>query len=250
MEFLIILACMFGYAVLALIFVFIVRKITKLKLFRSLAVAFVILLPTWDVVLGYLVYYPACMFIPKVAIYDTAETEGIYFEGINDYVFKLDRSYRNEADEELTNVGSISYDFAKGYAFAEAKVTKESISYTEDRKIAPVIYRCIPLPKDESRPAFQRTSCFIVNDVKSRYMVKVKSIRIATAEINFKKIIDRSTGKLIAEYNRVYFSGFSPPIPFFNWYYKLDGSGIGYLECPHVLNNFDNFEYKVLKPRK
>jgi hypothetical protein len=49
-----------------------------MALYIVLSIIFVILLPTWDIVLGMLVYFPACLFVPKVAIYETAETEGIY----------------------------------------------------------------------------------------------------------------------------------------------------------------------------
>jgi hypothetical protein len=250
MEFLIILACMLGYVVLAVIFVFVVRKITTLKLFRWLAVAFVILLPTWDVVLGYLVYFPACMFIPKVAIYETAETEGIYYEGQREYIMRLERNRPEQTDKELIKIGAV-FDyvaFGLGYRFVESQVVEvhdyELRQQTLKTRINPSVYRCTPLLKDD------RSECTKVDAPQSRYMVKVKTINIITTEINFKKIIDRTTGKLIAEYNRVYFSGFSPPIPFFNWLYKLDGSGIGNLECPHFSNNYEDFEYKVLKPKK
>jgi hypothetical protein len=233
------------YIVLAVLFVFVVKKLTKLKFFKWLAIAFVILLPIWDVVLGYLVYYSACRFIPKVAIYETAETDSLYYEGINDYIFRLKRINRNEADEELTHIGAIGEVFRKGYIFAESKVTKESISYSDYRNIEPVIYRCMPLPKDESRPAFNRTSCSTVNDIKSRYMVKVTTKKVGIVEINFKNIYDRTNGKLMAEYKQVVKW---PYLPFFNWLHWAETGSHGE-SCP-ATDRYYYFEYEVLKPKK
>lgn len=232
------------YIVLAVLFVKLIKKLTKRKLYKWLAVAFVILLPTWDVILGTVVYFTACRFIPKVAIYETAETDGIYFEGVHDYVYKFDRRGRQITDEELTRIGSLYYIFPRGYIFAEAKVTKESISYIKNRKIAPVIYRCIPLPIDWTRPDFQRTSCLIVNDIKSRYMVKVTTMKAGVAEIRFKKVINRSTGKLMAECNLVkLWSCF----PFFNWLgWQWWSQGQGSLSKPSF-DKYEYFEYDILK---
>lgn len=238
------------YTILAILFVFIVNKLTKRKFLVWLASASVILLPIWDVVLGNIVYYIGCRYIPKVAIYETAETDGIYYEGLHDYFFKLDRRGRQITDEELVCIGSIDNVFRNGYTFAESLVTKESISDVKDRKIkiTPVIYRCIPLPKDESRPAFQRTSCSIVNEIKSRYMVTVTTTKLGIAEINFKKIYDRTTGKLMGEYKRVtLWSCF----PFFEWLgWRWWSKGEGSLHCPSTARRYYSFEYEVLIPKK
>lgn len=88
----VVLLVMILYVLLAVGLVLLVRWITPNKLYRWLAVAFVILLPTWDAVLGYMIYYPACLFVSKVAIYETAESESIYYEGANNYVYMFDRS--------------------------------------------------------------------------------------------------------------------------------------------------------------
>jgi energy-coupling factor transporter transmembrane protein EcfT len=246
MYFLTILFFIAVYIVVAALFVFIVGKLTKRKIFKWLAVASVILLPIWDVILGTAVYHIGCRYIPKVAVYEMAETNSIYYEGRHDYVNKLKRDNRNESDEELTRIGAISNVFRQGYSFAESKVTKESVSYTKNRKIAPVIYRCIPLPKDESRPAFNRTSCSAVNDIKSRYMVKVQKIKAGIAEIDFKNIYDHTNDKLMAEYKQVVKW---PYFPFFNWLHwgEIGGHGV---TCPDDFYRYNNFEYVILKPKK
>lgn len=240
------------YVILALLFVSYVRKKTEIKFYRWLAVAFVILLPTWDVVLGYLVYYPACMFIPKVAIYETAVTEGIYYEGVNDEVYKSELNYNNKI-EEVDQVGGLHFMFGKeGYKYLESIVTKRSncVRYCEPKKIEPKIFRCIPLSKERSN--LIQSICSEVEKAKSNYIIKVSTMKVGVVEINLKKIYDRKTGKLIAEYDRVARWGYSPPIPFipfFNWLYRLDGSGYGEEQCPSP-HKYEHFEYEVLKPKK
>ena len=232
------------YIVLAVLFVKLIKKFTKRKLYKWLAVAFVILLPTWDVVLGTVVYVTACRFIPKVAIYETAETDGIYYEGVHDYVYKLERNRQYEQDEELIRIGWIYYIFPRGFKFAESLVTKEIASSTKKKKIKPVIYRCIPLPKDWSRPSFHRTNCSVIEKPQSGYLVKVNTLKFGTAEIRYKNVINRSTGKLMAECNLVkLWSCF----PFFSWlewewWSKEEGS----LNKPSF-DKYEYFEFNVLK---
>jgi len=131
--FLIVLGCMALYIVLSIIFVsFIAVKFTKKPFLTLLAIIFVILLPTWDIVLGMIVYFPACLFVPKVAIYETAETEGIYYEGMHDYIFQPDRTAERRPDYDLVSVGWLYEGITKGFRFVESK---------SDQKPS-FIYRC------------------------------------------------------------------------------------------------------------
>jgi hypothetical protein len=245
---------MMVYFLLSLGFVWFVGHKTANQTYRRLALAFVILLPTWDAILGFIVYYPACLLIPKVAIYETAETDSIYFEGLHNYLYKLERRSRDITDDELTRIGSIDDVCHRGYAFAEALVVEKHIITPSSREsIAPVVYGCIPLPKDVARPAFNRTSCAVVREPTSRYMVKVRTLNAGTAEINFKKIYDRNTGKLMAEFNRAtrwsYAGLFG--IPFFNWLdWGWGSKESGSKHCPSSPLDYELFEYKVLKPKQ
>jgi hypothetical protein len=80
-------------------------------------------------------------------------------------------------------------------------------------------------------------------------MVKVATIKLGPAQINFKKIIEISSGKLMAEYNRValkdYYGIF---LPFFSWLEWGGRRGIGY-QCPGTEREFRDFEFNVLKPK-
>ena len=249
----VVLLVMILYVLLAVGFVLLVRWITPKKLYRWLAVAFVILLPTWDALLGYMIYYPACLFIPKVALHETAISESIYYEGVNDYVYMSDRRDRDITEEELTNVGTLHKAIKRGFSFAEASVVEkydDAFLTSQTRvRIPPTLYKCVPLPVDSRLPHYQRTSCSVVSEVTSRYMVKVETIKLGPAQINFKKIIEISSGKLMAEYNRVALrSPIGIIVPFFSWLDWADGVGIGQ-QCPGTEDEYLDFEFKVLKPR-
>jgi hypothetical protein len=122
------------------------------------------------------------------------------------------------------------------------------------KSIPPVYYRCTPLPKDAKKPAFQPTSCIPIDQPTSHFMVKVSEINFGTTTVEVKKIIDRTTSKLMAEYNGVVRSSSHIGFPFFFWFYRPSGS-LDYIYCPaeQYINgvpvHFHDFEYTVLKPK-
>jgi len=231
------------YIALSFIFIVFVKKLFKKPLYKWLAVAFVILFPTWDVVFGYLAYYPACFIISKAKIYEKADTKGIYYEGIDDLLRKEEK-LRNEIGEyKLTVMGAgwIDYGLEKGY---------QIIEYLGDEKTQ--IYRCTKLKEKSRINEYATVICVAKNSIESRYAVKIRKIRIGTLEINLKKVYDRTSGKLMAEYNRVsrwsYFNFLT--VPFFNWLEWADYSEAeGSVHCPFN-DCLDPFEYKVLRPVK
>lgn len=230
------------YVISALTLVFIVRKVTELKIIRWLAVMFVILLPTWDIILGLFVYYPACFFIPKTAIYETAETDGIYYEG--DY-----KNYFFDLSDGVRRVGLDDLDLEKGYKYIESLVTKESINYGQEYKdVKPIVYRCTPLPRNPQRPKYLPIECLLGRGIQSGYLVKVKKVKIGISEIHFMKIRNRSTGKLMAEYNEVTLGNKKNLISFLDW--TGIGEGGGSLECCPKRSRFYDFQYDVLKPKQ
>ena len=221
------------YIILAVLFVKLIKKFTKRKLYKWLAVAFVILLPTWDVVLGIIAYPLACKFIPKTAIYETAETDGIYYEG----------EYKNTLWTATEHVAHADFDMMKGYKYMESLVTKkESSASTDYQSINSVVYRCTPLAKDPLRPGIYPHQCIPVSGIQSEYMVQVKKITIGISEMHFMKIKSRTTGKLMGEYNEVIRWPF---FPFFNWYKWKWWGGMG-TSCP-ARSRFYDFQYDVLK---
>lgn len=248
----IILFCIVVYIVLAVLFVSVVRKLKKRNYLGWLAVAVVILLPTWDVVAGYVIYFSACQLVPKAAIYETAETEGIYYERKSDYSHILERGGSKYPDEELVIVSHINIPLERGFKYAESKISQQ---YSErERKnfaISPLIYRCKAVPKYEDSPQYFPTSCSIVDTPQSNYLVKVKTIKIGLTEINFETIYNKTNNKLLAKINMVNFVGYNGGlfVPFFNWLNWGWGKESGSMSCPNI-KLYNEFEFKVLKPKK
>ena len=225
------------YILLAVGFVEFVKNRTDETFYKWLAIAFVILLPTWDIILGLIVYPVASSFIPKTAIYETAETDGIYYEG----------DYKNDIydlDGGITHVSLSELDLERGYKYIESLITIKEILYKNKTKITPVVYRCTPLPRRPENPTYLPSQCTPVSDIKSGYLVKVKKVKIGTSAIFFMKIRNRSTGKLMAEYNEVVLGGkkyFLSFPSFFDGWQPNPSDGIAHKKL------FYYFPYNVLK---
>lgn len=230
------------YVVLATLFIRIVRKKTSKKLYRQLAVAFVIFLPSWDVLLGFIVYYPACLFVPKNAIYETAETDGIYYEGDASNFLLVLSDGRNIARFAET-------DYEKGFKYLESLITETGDSL-ERHRVSPVIYRCEVMPIDANKKYQIPVDCKPASSVQSDYLVKTNIIIFGRAGIGIVKVYNRRTNKLMAEYREVEraSSTILLGLPFFNWLKLWDGSSTS-VSCPEN-SRFKYFQYDVLKPKK
>jgi len=252
---LVILFALIIYIVVSSAMIILVIAHTKSKICGVLAAIFFLLLPTWDVLCGKIIYSIACHHFPKVAIYKTVETEGIYYEGMNDYIHDYKMSNNKPLyDSDGIKVGSLASDLRKGYLYSEAKVTKKrtyaEINYYET--IPSMYYRCRSFPLDPNQPDFGSTDdCQIVKQTQSRYMVQVNTSQFCTTTFNSKIISDRATGEILGEYKEVVNAqGF----PFFSWFFKSEGSTLT-LRCPYdkeggwSSSRYNNFESEVLKPR-
>lgn len=240
--FLFIIFLMILYIALAAVFLRFVRKKTSNKLYRRLAVAFVILLPSWDVLLGFIVYYPACLFVPKTAIYETAETEGIYYEGdASNFLLVLSdgRKFARYAES----------DHEKGFKYLESLITETGDSL-ERHRVSPVIYRCETIPIEAHKFHQIPVDCKPTSSVQSDYLVKTNIIVFGRAGIGLVKVYNRKTNKLMAEYREVEraLSASLLGLPFFNWLKLWDGSAPS-VSCPEN-SRFKYFHYDVLKPKK
>lgn len=230
------------YVVLAAIFLRLVRKKTSNNLYRQLAVAVVILLPSWDVLLGFIVYYPACLFVPKNTIYETAETDGIYYEGDASNFLLVMPDGRN-----FTSSAKSDYD--KGFRYSESLITQAGDDL-EKHRVPPVVYRCekIPLRPDEHYKT--PLDCKPITNVQSDYLVKTDIMIFGRAVIGIVKVYNRKTNKLMGEYRGVEraSSTYLLGLPFFNWLQFWDGSPKMY-SCPEN-NRFQYFQFEVLKPKR
>jgi len=240
------------YFILAGGILILVIKYTKRKLYRYLAVAVLILIPAWDVILGLIVFLPACLVVPKVAIYETVETDGIYYEGINNYIFDFDKQSPEPFSERIY-IGSTRWILKEGYEYAESKVVEEHDLANSKILIDPSYYRCTERFSTKRISAGTvNTNCIEIDLPKSPYMVKVITKQVGTTTFQFKKITERATGRVLGEYNQAIYA--YAMIPFFNWLYHGDGS-LPSVRCPDDERGefsdgkFNTFEYKVLSPK-
>lgn len=222
---------------------------TSSKLQRRLVIAFFILLPTWDMVLGYIVYYAAFPFIPKEAIYETAETNGIYYEGgPRSHLLFSDVHYLGKITKEK-RISFAHYDFQRGYQFVESRVTSIGDSITKAPVSPSQIYRCISLPQDPQNPRNIYEQCIAVENIQSGYSVKTTELKFARNEINFLTIYNRSTGRLMGEYREVILLGYDF-IPFFLWLDWGEGEGGGYRYSRPEKSRFYDFQFEVLRVKR
>lgn len=173
---------------------------------------------------------------------------------MHDYIYELDQ-IGNEPLSERVNVGTISEVFRKeNYTYAEAKVTKKRPYIGSDyyQTIPDVCYRCTRLPPDPMAPQFQRMSCVVVDHPQSQYMVKGSTFEIFTVTINKLQIINRITGKLMAENRSV---SRIKPLPFFHWLYDPSTGPPKSTTCSDFKKYQKKekghlFEYYILRPKQ
>ena len=230
------------YVAIGVVFVLYVRRRTRKKMHVWLAIAFVILLPSWDVILGFMVYYPACLFVPKTAIYETAETDGIYYEGDA-------RKFLLVLSDGRQFIISADSDFRHGFKYVESLI-KETGDDIERRRVSPAVYRCetIPVRPDESHKT--PIDCKPAISVQSDYLVKTNIIVLGRAGIGIVKVYNRRTDKLMAEYRVVEKASSTGllGLPFFNWL-KIADSSPEIVSCPKE-NRFEYYQFDVLKPKR
>lgn len=231
-----------SYVGIAIFLILLTRKRWS-KLKRQLLVAFLILLPSWDMVLGYIVYYAAIPFVPTMAIYQTAETDGIYYEGVpRNHLLSFKGNYGKQLD--VMAITFARHDFERGYRYAESLITSVGDAGTYMPISPPKIYRCIPLPRDPQRPQHMYQQCIPVDDIQSGYVVKTRRFHFVRNTIGFVNIYDRSTGLLMGEYREVRRTTFNF-IPFFiwlDWAYD-EGDEVVYPERSRLYD----FQFDVLK---
>jgi len=247
----IVLGMMALYLIIASIAVLQVWNRTSRRLYRWLAVAVAVLLPSWDVVLSTVFFYTACPLFSKAEIYETAETDGIYYEG--DHYNEIIMVNGHSGQRARVPLADLTID--KGYQYAEYLVTKKKEgAYGIELPVSPpVVYRCNILPRDPQWPWDIPHECVPVEKTKSRYVVKAKSIKILLISINSLEIFDNKHARLMAEYREIFKHPHAGGIfPFFTWLNWDHGEFRGDsnpISCPKE-SQFFTFQYRVLKLKK
>jgi hypothetical protein len=243
------------YVALAIFFVKAVRKNTSRRVYAWLAVAFFTLLPTWDVVLSSILFYSSCPFVPKTVIYETAETDGIYYEGDYRDGVILTHSRKLEANPKVY-IPSIYDDLAKGYQYFESLVStvQAEIPGKQIAVSPPTVYRCRPQNQDPNASDYTIILCNPVENIQSNYLVRLDVHRFLLVKIRCLNIYNRASGVIMAEYRDVIFDRYRGwawgPIPFFDWLnFDWNMAKHGGAHCPENLR-YSNIQYDVLKVKK
>lgn len=230
------------YIVIAIFILVITRKASSLQ--RKLIVAFLILLPSWDAVLGAVIFLAALPIIPTDTIYETAETECIYYEGgIRNTIILFDSRYFGNY-ENRWGIVLDQDDFKRGYKYFESQVTGRQQSVLGNKEVLspPVVYRCTPLPIDPSNPNFIYSQCVPAERIMSDYLVKTSKFHLASFEMNSMEIYNRHKGYLMAVYREIVWWRY---FPFFVWLFVPDHNAEG-VSYPWTSRLYD-FQYDVLR---
>jgi len=215
---------------------------TSNRIQRIIVLGFFILLPSWDYVLGCVLYYTSWPIFPKIAIYETAEVDGIYYEGAyRSQLICADRHYLGNVTKNYLMVFS-RHDFEKGYKYSEALIKKIEKCPAQSIPEVPAVYRCIPLSAPKNNSNYIPQQCDPVEHILSGYAVKLNSFKIGSFEMNSMEIQNRMTGKLMAEYKESVRWGY---FPFFMWLNWEHATQVRHSKPDET--RFYDFQYEVLK---
>lgn len=243
--FLIILIFFFLYTAFAIFFIRSTWN-TSNRIQRIIVLGFFILLPSWDYVLGCVLYYTSWPFFPKIAIYETAEVDGIYYEGAyRNQLICANRLYLGKVEQSYVMIFS-RHDLEQGYKYSEALIEKREKCTSQSTVDLPAVYRCIPLSQDPNIPYSIPEQCDPVERILSRHVVKLNSIKVGSFEMNCIEIRNRTTGILMAEYKEIVRWGYLPFFAWLNW--AQEGSPRRYSKPDKT--RFYDFQYDVLKVKK
>lgn len=182
----------FGYFVLSKYIIKNVYEKYGTKKAKYIAMAIMVLIPTWDIVLGYPIYKYLCVIQPRVKVYKTVDN----VDGF--YVGELDANY--------------PYPPYKGYRYKDYKDEKNGKYYRNywiDNNTSGL---CIPVGKhiySDYAKAFKQGSCVAREKIHESEISRweYKGGIETTAFIPFlgisksisQKIIDRTNGEVLSE---------------------------------------------------
>jgi len=251
-----ILAVVFGYIFLSK---FIISKTYEkfgTKKAKYIATAIMVLIPTWDVILGFPIYAYLCATKAGVHIYKTVDNvEGFYV-----------------GEKDIANQ---PYEPYKGYKYIEYQEVKDQkptgkyyrsywVNYFKDRSESQycVYPRYQNSPTHPYTKAFSEGKCIVkkeisegevsrwstvwnsnTNKIKNYYLVKIYGLGISVKKVG--QIQDRSVKKILSEqfsvdWNKGWLLGFLSSIE--TGHPKIKFCGIDY-------SNVFELEHKTLKPK-
>jgi hypothetical protein len=235
---LMILAVVYGYILFSKFIIDKVYKSYGTKKAKNIALAIMILIPTWDIVFGYPIYKLLCWTSAGVHIYKSVDNVKGFYIGVQektpislpykgykyvDYKEKESGKYyrnswidNNTSKDCVSYIGAWSYDYTQAFQHGKCIVKKE-------------------IPEGEVSRWFE-------NYGRREYLLKIPILKFKM--YRFIKYIDRKTGKIMADAIRVWWQG--------GWVYGIISSievGSGGVSCDGNIN-FDKLLAETLKPKK
>jgi len=210
-----------------------VWKRTNSKRITIITLAIFLLIPTWDVVIGYGIFLYKWATWSGTKIYKTVEAEGMYFEG---------------KFSKISDNGIVSADvyFRKGYLILEALIDTDWREYREKR-FESILYRCT-YDSDRSRYYkynFQRVKCLPTESPISKFKVVSTKSSCWITEDYTKTVSSIATGEVLGCARSVSIKYLVIAwVPFFNWlgwhdrlYFEMASNNRAY-----------SLEYEIIKP--
>ena len=248
------LLAMIIYGVSALVMTMHVHRLTGSKTKGVLVAILFLLFPTWDVLVGYAVYYSASLYWPKEEIFNTVQTDSIYYDFGDFHAYHRIPDKKKSKEDQKIIIFSATDALIKGFRFVETRVTgilngTKRKNFLGEGKI----YRC-HLPKGielKKRKVWSNMICKEVPERNSRYIVSESRIKLGTSILTSKTIYDSSTDKTLAVQRKIILKKYiGYYIPFFNWtnWGKLISSAEpGTLRFRPAQSQYQ-FEFNVLRP--
>jgi len=231
---------LFGYIFLVKFAVNRIYKYTEEKIARNIALVIFILIPTWDIIIGYPIYKYLCWNNSGVHIYKTVDDVEGFYVGVHEKIpillpykgykyidyreRKSSKYYRdswidnNTSKDCVSYVGTWNYDYTQAFHHGRCIVKKE-------------------IPKSEvSRWEY-------IGDSQTKTMLYPVDMKVESTI----SIENRKNEKMLSEVVSVVWKG--------GWLYALLSSipvGSNWkIRCPRIIDiKFNEFIYQTLKPKK
>ncbi len=234
---LLIIAVIFAYVMLAK---FIINK-QKTKKAKNIALAIMILIPTWDIIIGYPIYKYLCLTKAGVHIYKTVDNVEGFYIGVKSKDYE-------------------PYEPYKGYKYVDYKQDGKYYrsywaDYFYDREVASM---CVyPLrPYSEYAKVFKTGRCIVKKEIpeedvsqwdtswnKKEY-TKIFPLNLKIVKVGLIK--DSITNKILSEQFTIDWNG--------GWAYgflsSIETGHSANIFCGIDYSNVFELEYKTLKPKK
>ncbi|ATB70215.1 hypothetical protein SJPD1_2116 [Sulfurospirillum diekertiae] len=231
-----------GYIFLAKFIVTKVYEKTQSLKKKYIALAIVILIPTWDAILGLPIYMYLCKYHAGVKIYQTVENVEGFYVGEQD-----------KAKESIT----LPY---KGYNFVDYKDEKDGKYYRNSWLDNNTSERCISYKgawNPDYTKAFEQGKCIVKEEIAESKVsqwenrgYRMKIFEIPILNIKQEKLFyikDRHSNIILGEVDDIWWDvGYVAGNVFTGWNSSMEPKGLNYMDGKF---SYEDVLKKILKPK-